>query len=366
MEKICGIYKITNTLNGKVYIGQSIDIKKRWANHKKDAFWTKGVDYNYPLYRAIRKYGIDNFIFEVIEECAAPSLNEKEIYYIALYKSTDNNFGYNQNSGGQLNSHSLKLSEEDVSKIIHRLKTTMDNTKLIANDFGVGFTTIRGINVGDIYHRDNEKYPIRPKMSLLQKTDNGYELKTFCAQNKESEKKIRSSKTKTARLPKKKRLYSCPRCGAVVVTKNCLCVSCSRLLSRRTERPEPLELAKTIKEYGFTKTGKKFGVDANAIKQWCKSYSIPHLSPDLIAWYDNEMGITPEEKIQKKTKEEIVRPVKQIDKETGACLNIFPSQADALRSFGIINHNNHISQVCRGKRKSAYGYFWQYADEENT
>ena len=50
-----GIYKITNKVNGKVYIGQSDNIERRWKNHKKDAFWSNGHVYNYPLNRAMRK-----------------------------------------------------------------------------------------------------------------------------------------------------------------------------------------------------------------------------------------------------------------------------------------------------------------------
>ena len=61
-----GIYKITNLINNKIYIGQSVDIKKRWATHKRQAF-IKGKEYDKYLYRAIRKYGIDNFSFEIIE-----------------------------------------------------------------------------------------------------------------------------------------------------------------------------------------------------------------------------------------------------------------------------------------------------------
>ena len=49
-----GIYKITNNINGKCYIGQSINIKQRWKGHKKDAFRIVWPYYNYPLYRAIR------------------------------------------------------------------------------------------------------------------------------------------------------------------------------------------------------------------------------------------------------------------------------------------------------------------------
>ena len=105
-----GIYKITNLVNGKVYIGQSTNIKRRWKDHKKDAFWRSGPDYDYPLYRAMRKYGLDNFSFEIIEECNKNELNEKEKFYIAQYNSYKN--GYNQTEGGDSVSHNLKLTVE--------------------------------------------------------------------------------------------------------------------------------------------------------------------------------------------------------------------------------------------------------------
>ena len=73
------------------------------------------------------------------------------------------------------------------------------------------------------------------------------------------------------------------------------------------------------------------------------------------------MGIIPEPPPIKKTKDEIVRPVHQIDKITKEVLNTFSCQAEALRYLGIKNKNNHISQVCRGIRKSAFGYIWEYA-----
>ena len=54
-EKICGIYKITNLINGKMYIGQAQDIYKRWYAHKYSAFKKDNKRYNVILYRAIRK-----------------------------------------------------------------------------------------------------------------------------------------------------------------------------------------------------------------------------------------------------------------------------------------------------------------------
>lgn len=158
----------------------------------------------------------------------------------------------------------------------------------------------------------------------------------------------------------------CLICGKSISKTAKYCPECYAKSKQKANRPTALDLAKMVKDLGFTQVGKTFGVVDTAIKKWCKDYGIPHTKKELIAWYDKQMGIIPEEKQKKKSIDEIVRPVKQIDKETGHCLKVFSSQSDALRSFGVTKHNNHISQVCRGLRKSAYGYYWQYADTENT
>jgi group I intron endonuclease len=66
---VIGIYKITNSINGKVYIGLSTNIEKRWNKHRSVMTNPKERNYKYPLYCAMRKYGIENFTFEVLEEC---------------------------------------------------------------------------------------------------------------------------------------------------------------------------------------------------------------------------------------------------------------------------------------------------------
>lgn len=118
-EKICGIYKITNLVNGKVYIGQSVDIYKRWNDHKRTLKTPTEKHYNYPLYCAFRKYGLENFSFEIVEECSEEKLNKREVYYIELYRTyinwEDSN-GYNQTLGGG-GILGKELSEESKIKI---------------------------------------------------------------------------------------------------------------------------------------------------------------------------------------------------------------------------------------------------------
>ena len=103
-----GIYKITNKANGMCYIGQSVNIEKRWRKHKSAYGNPNAHEYDYYLYRAMRKYGIDNFDFEVIEECSSDLLNDKEKYWIEKYDSYRN--GYNQTAGGESGGHSMKIS----------------------------------------------------------------------------------------------------------------------------------------------------------------------------------------------------------------------------------------------------------------
>ncbi len=78
-EKVCGIYKVTNNINQKVYIGQSVDIYSRWNHHKSCCKNEKCHEYNTPFYRALRKYGEDNFTFEILEQCDIEELDDKEI-----------------------------------------------------------------------------------------------------------------------------------------------------------------------------------------------------------------------------------------------------------------------------------------------
>lgn len=89
------IYKITNTINNKAYIGKTIrSIEERWREHKQESQRSK----NRPLYRAINKYGVENFSIEQIEECIIDELSDREIYWINVFNTYHN--GYNATYGG--------------------------------------------------------------------------------------------------------------------------------------------------------------------------------------------------------------------------------------------------------------------------
>ena len=92
----CGIYKIQNKINKKVYIGQSVDIEKRWTVHKR--LLNKNKHHNNHLQNAWNKYTEKNFIFTIVEKCSIDSLNSREQYWIAVNDSYNN--GYNLDKGG--------------------------------------------------------------------------------------------------------------------------------------------------------------------------------------------------------------------------------------------------------------------------
>lgn len=101
------IYKITNQLNQKSYIGQTKQpIEVRWEAHIWAAF-RKEDDNRYYLHRAIHKYGVENFKFEIIEEVPNTELDEREIYWIAYYHTYRydklGNQSYNLTRGGKGN-----------------------------------------------------------------------------------------------------------------------------------------------------------------------------------------------------------------------------------------------------------------------
>lgn len=91
------IYKITNKVNNKVYIGQTrYTVESRWRQHLKNY----NVEHRkQPLYMAFEKYGVENFEVELIEEVNVDKLDEREIFWIAKYDSFKN--GYNATIGGQ-------------------------------------------------------------------------------------------------------------------------------------------------------------------------------------------------------------------------------------------------------------------------
>ena len=119
------IYKIQNKINGKIYIGQTINsIEKRFGSHIKAANNKKN---NSIIYKAIRKYGVQSFEVSVIDEAKdKETLNEKEKYWIKFYNSMDLAIGYNMapgGEGGDLSKYRKYRPHTEETKAVIRART---------------------------------------------------------------------------------------------------------------------------------------------------------------------------------------------------------------------------------------------------
>ena len=112
MDKVSGIYVITNLINNKQYVGLSKDCHKRWADHYNKSYTSnRKDDLEKALYKAMKKYGRDNFSFQIIEECSEDKLAEREIYWIEQLNSYEK--GYNETRGGDISGpNNIHLGEE--------------------------------------------------------------------------------------------------------------------------------------------------------------------------------------------------------------------------------------------------------------
>ena len=157
-----GIYKITNKINGKIYIGQSNDIKRRFLEHTyRDKL---------PIDIAIKKYGKENFSFEILEECPTEQLNEKETYWIKELKALK--YGYNctiggdQQSQGSYNGRAI-LTEKEV-EFIRQAYANHERRKDVYKNFEnkISFSTFANIWDGsswghimpEVFTEENKKY----------------------------------------------------------------------------------------------------------------------------------------------------------------------------------------------------------------
>ena len=128
------IYKITNTLNDKVYIGQTIKtVQKRFTQHKNNS--NKEYFSQIVLYKAFNKYGIENFICEEIEEVPNNKLDEREKYWIEYYDSYFN--GYNSTLGGR----ATQLYNWDTDDIIEKYMI-LKSARAVAKEIGCDHSTI--------------------------------------------------------------------------------------------------------------------------------------------------------------------------------------------------------------------------------
>lgn len=250
-----GIYALINTVNGKMYIGQSVNIMRRWKDHRNIAKNSKGCKSHYPLYRAIRKYDLENFDFVILEVCQPEELNDRETYWIDYYDTLEE--GYNLVEGGQQPVyHTSKLNNKEAKEIRFLLLNTFLSHEKIGEKFGVARRTVGAINLGETWRDPTLNYPLRKEMGGGQAVS-----------------KIKPS--------------YCLDCGILITQGAIRCRDCYSKApkelggNRKAVRPTREELKDLIRTTPFVQIGKKYGVSDNAIRKWCDNYELPRRVKDI-------------------------------------------------------------------------------------
>lgn len=157
------IYCLTNKENGKKYIGQTNNIKRRMCQHKNDSFNPNcKLKYDTILAKAIRKYGWNSFELKILSQNEDKNkANETEIYYIEKFNSF-NGAGYNASSGGEfgyIGRSYDSIVKESLLDIIEDLKSGMKH-KDISKKYNISIPYVSGINNGTRLHLKDVSYPI--------------------------------------------------------------------------------------------------------------------------------------------------------------------------------------------------------------
>lgn len=167
------VYCYTNLINNKKYVGQTNNLKRRVKQHKDDSFTNYNeARYNQLIHQAIRKYGLNNFKIDILEDNIPTELiDEKEKYYINKYNTIAPN-GYNLTEGGMANKTAPVPSkyENGFLNIVKELKGEK-NLKEIAEHFNMSYSYLSDINNGSRLFHENITYPIRKSSNSPNKED---------------------------------------------------------------------------------------------------------------------------------------------------------------------------------------------------
>lgn len=178
MKQLYSIYKITNTENGKIYIGQTNNWKKRYQHYKTSSFNPNSSDYKRPIHSAIRKYGLSKFNFEIIEEInhgeQQSFIDEREMFFINFFNSVINGNGYNIRLGGQGRvpltyeesiSRSKLFTKEEITDIHNMLLQDAEYDDIICKYYRLTRSFLSNINIGLNFKNPDLNYPLKKSKS---------------------------------------------------------------------------------------------------------------------------------------------------------------------------------------------------------
>lgn len=336
------IYKITNNINGKIYIGQTrMSEPQRWQQH----IW---YAYNNPdgdcvlLCRAINKYGKENFSREILEEATDNFLNEREIYWIKTLNSTDRNVGYNIEIGG--NGH-CKITDEEITNAFEKYGSVVEASRHI--DLSYSQISKRLQNLGYITTREIpiKQYTVDGKLIATYPTSAEASRQTgICASA------MTSSDAITA--------------GGYIWLRDKVGVSIEEYLEKLKLENKNLP---GIEQYDFngnfiqcfssaTEASNKLNINVSSIKA---ALNGKQTTAGGFLWRKKFNGLSYEEMFNKFLLSSSCCAVEEID-ENGGVIHVFESSNKAEQFYGW--GGNKVKPVCDGKRKSTNGKYFRYAN----
>lgn len=294
-----GIYKITNVLNDRPYIGKSVNIEQRWKDHKSSSRPVEIGGDNCAIHQAIRKYGIENFSFEILEITTADKLNEREKYWIDFYNSYNN--GYNCTIGGD---GQLKYDYKEILNLWQQGRTGKEITQLLNCDDEVVTNALHSYNITEekIRRRSNN-YQNKPIVAIDIKT--GQPLKIFSCgreacllingnlKNKDFARKsiikhyrcfgyyweYLTEKNHPKRELSNEEFLSYKELP--LITRSQELKETISISNRKVDRCDRNTLKNLIRTQPFTKIAEQYHVSDNAIRKWCINYGLPFKKSDI-------------------------------------------------------------------------------------
>lgn len=373
-----GIYKITNKINNKSYIGQSIDIERRWRQHKTEPFNSNADTYNTIFYRAIRKYGLDNFQFEILEQCSEDQLNEKEKYWIQQYNTymdNPNSQGYNMTKGGECTSLESQYDCNYILELWNQGKNHQEILNIVKCSDGTLTHILDKLNIS--INERRQRSNLYKAISVNQYDLNGHFITSYASVS-EAVRKISTN------FPNASTANICYACNKKIDSaygyiwryrknKNSdedLVKEEITIIKRRSTVNQYNLSGKYLATYLTIKEAiinNKLTVSQSAIANACNG-TTKSSGGFMWRYYSDVQSIEDLSTSQEKTKISSIdtwhssRPVIQYDLN-GNFIQEYQSCAAAAKAVGM-SQPSGISRACSGIRKTAKGFLWKYKDEQ--
>lgn len=347
-----GIYQIRNSINGKVYIGQSVDVRRRISNHYNSL--QNNNHFNIHLQNAWNQYGSECFEFDVIEYCDIEALNDREVYYIQKHNATNPNYGYNILDGGN--------SYPRIFTLQTRMKMSQNHA-----DFSGERNPMYGKSLRDVM---GEEAYLKWKEKISQ--NNSGSGNPFYGRHHTEETKALISKANKGKFSGEKN----PHYGIPIdpeLLERLTAIARTRTGDNATN-PTKIICLNTGEVFGSIKTAcDKYSLNSSAVSHACsgKSYSCGMIDGIRLAWayYDDYIKMS-EEEIKNRLESAInadENKMKKLRRQI-RCLTtheIFNSVSEAAEYYNL--DKSSVVKCAKGKLKSCgkdkYGnkLVWEYA-----